>query len=118
MRQLFLDVFLDDFAQNGHALLDLLFGHAGVVQADAVVVASVREEAVARDVGNIARQALLCHLIGVDIIRQLDPSEQITEEIDETAKKIAELEEELNSQKDKYLRVCPRLSVTCCVCEA
>ena len=25
MRQLFLDVFLDDFAQNGHALLDLLF---------------------------------------------------------------------------------------------
>ena len=30
----------------------------------------------------------------------------VTEEIDETAKKIAELEEELNSQKDKYLRLC------------
>ena len=29
-------------------------------------------------------------------------AEAVTEEIDETAKKIAELEEELNSQKDKY----------------
>ena len=34
------------------------------------------------------------------------PAEAVTEEIDETAKKIAELEEELNSQKDKYLRLC------------
>ena len=76
MRKLLLDVFLDDFAQNGHALLDLLFGHAGVVQADAVVVTGVREEAVARDIGNVACQALLCHLIGVDVVRQLDPSEQ------------------------------------------
>ena len=33
-------------------------------------------------------------------------AEAVTEEIDETAKKIAELEEELNSQKDKYLRLC------------
>ena len=33
-------------------------------------------------------------------------AETVKEEIDETAKKIAELEEELNSQKDKYLRLC------------
>lgn len=33
-------------------------------------------------------------------------AEAVTEEIDETAKKIAELEEKLNSQKDKYLRLC------------
>lgn len=33
-------------------------------------------------------------------------AEAVTEEIDETAKKIAALEEELNSQKDKYLRLC------------
>ena len=33
-------------------------------------------------------------------------AEAVTEEIDETAKKITELEEELNSQKDKYLRLC------------
>ena len=33
-------------------------------------------------------------------------AEAVTEEIDETAKKIAGLEEELNSQKDKYLRLC------------
>ena len=39
-------------------------------------MAGVREEAVARDVRNVTRQALLCHLVGVDVLRQLDPGEQ------------------------------------------
>ena len=39
MAELLLEVFLDDLAEDGHALYDLLFGHAGVVQADAVKVA-------------------------------------------------------------------------------
>ena len=39
-------------------------------------MAGVREEAVARNVRDVARQALLCHLVGVDVLRQLDPGEQ------------------------------------------
>ena len=74
--ELLLDVLFDDFAEDGHALYDLLFGHAGVVQADAVIVASIGEEAVAGNVSNVALEALLCHLVGVDVLGKLDPGEQ------------------------------------------
>ena len=66
---LFLNVLLDDLAEDGHTGLDLLLVQLGVVQSDAVVVSFIREEAVAGDIGNIAGQALLGHFIGVDIIR-------------------------------------------------
>ena len=42
-------------------------------------------------------------------------AEAVTEEIDETAKKIAELEEELNSQKDNIFAFVPSMTTTASV---
>ena len=55
--------------QSGDALNDLLLGHAGIVQAQGVVVTAVGEEGAAGNEGHLLGKALHLQILGVHVLR-------------------------------------------------